>query len=141
MNSCLILEASLSSDLSSVLFVSGMFDKVYRDVESVRSRAIAKIESLRVTTEEQVGLEIFQLFIIDLLGRNSPAAKIFESKLGEDFEETVVVRRYCAGHISWRPDVFGKIRAEKRTLIDQNSHAVNWKICLMECQFPWLFVS
>jgi hypothetical protein len=61
-------------------------------VESVRSRALAKIEALRVTTEEQTGLEVFQLFIADLLGRDSPAAKIFQSKLGEDFEQTKVVK-------------------------------------------------
>ena len=87
-----ILARTQSSDLSDLLFISGMFDSIYRDVESVRSRALAKIEALRVTTEEQTGLEIFHLFIMDLLGRDSPAAKIFQSKLGEDFEQTKVVK-------------------------------------------------
>ena len=87
-----ILAQTQSSDLSDVLFISGMFDSIYHDIKSVRSRALAKIEALRVTTEEQTGLEIFHLFIVDLLGRDSPAAKIFQSKLGEDFEETKVVK-------------------------------------------------
>eukprot|EP01035_Chromulina_nebulosa_P038255 gene38255-51666_t len=87
-----ILARSQSSDLSALLFIAGMFDRIYHDVESVRSRALAKIEALRVTTEEQTGLEVFQLFIADLLGRDSPAAKIFQSKLGEDFEQTKVVK-------------------------------------------------
>eukprot|EP01035_Chromulina_nebulosa_P027316 gene27316-35900_t len=87
-----ILARSQSSDLSDMLFISGMFDSIYLDVESVRSRALAKIEALRVTTEEQTGLEVFHLFIVDILGRDSPAAKIFQSKLGEDFEQTKVVK-------------------------------------------------
>ena len=91
-HSVAILPQTRPSDLSEVLFISGMYDSIYNDVESVRSRALAKIETLRVTTEEQTGLEVLHLFIVDLLGRNSPAAKIFESKLGEDFEETKVVK-------------------------------------------------
>eukprot|EP01036_Dinobryon_divergens_P026337 gene26337-biopygen21943 len=87
-----ILARSQSSDLSDLLFIAGMFDRIYLDVESVRNSALAKIEALRVTTEEQTGLEVFQLFIADLLGRDSPAAKIFRSKLGEDFEQTKVVK-------------------------------------------------
>eukprot|EP01036_Dinobryon_divergens_P033948 gene33948-biopygen26875 len=44
-----ILARSQSSDLSALLFIAGMFDRIYHDVESVRSRALAKIEALRVT--------------------------------------------------------------------------------------------
>ena len=91
-NSEAILSRTQSSDLSEVFFVAGMFDKIYRSVQSVRTRAISKIDILRVTTEEQKGFEIFHLFIVDILGRDSPAAKIFESKLSEDFEETKVVK-------------------------------------------------
>ena len=87
-----ILSRTQSSDLSEVLFVAGMFDKIFRSAESVRRRAVSRIDILRVTTEEQKGLEIFHLFIVDVLGRDSPAAKIFESKLGEDFGETKVVK-------------------------------------------------
>ena len=88
----MILARTQSNDLSDVLFVSGMFDKIYHDIENVRKRAVSKIEALRVTSEDQKGLEILHLFMMDLLGRRSPAAKIFESKLGEDFEETKVVK-------------------------------------------------
>ena len=87
-----ILARTQSSDLSDVLFISGMFDSINHDVESVRSRALAKIEALRVTTEEQTGLELLHLFIVDLLGRDSSAAMIFQSKIGEDFEQTKVVK-------------------------------------------------
>jgi hypothetical protein len=87
-----ILSRTQSSDLSEVLFVAGMFDKIFRSAESVRRRAVSRIDILRVTTEEQKGLEIFHLFIVDVLGRDSPAAKIFEGKLGEDFAETKVVK-------------------------------------------------
>ena len=87
-----ILARSQSSDLSEVLFISGIFDTIFHDIGTVRNRAIAKVDALRVTTEEQKGLEILHLFIMDLLGKDSSAAMIFKSKLGEDFEETQVVK-------------------------------------------------
>ena len=86
-----ILARTQSSDLSELFFISGVFDSIYIDVHSVRKRVLSKIEALRVTTEEQTGMEVLHLFIVNLLGRNSPAAKIFGSKLDEDFEETKVV--------------------------------------------------
>eukprot|EP01037_Dinobryon_pediforme_P018725 gene18725-biopygen11410 len=51
-----------------------------------------KIKTLQAVTEEQVGLELLNLFLMDLLDRDSPAGKIFESKIDEDFEGTRVVR-------------------------------------------------
>ena len=45
--------------LSDLTFVSGMFEKIYSDVEVVRNRAVAKTETLRVTTEQQIGMEVF----------------------------------------------------------------------------------
>ena len=119
---------SQASDLADVLFIPGMFDKIYVFVESVRNIAMTKIEALRVTTEEQTGLEIFQLFIGDLLGRDSPAAKIFESKLGEDFEEKVVVnynKKVLAGAVlvtmnilfAYYSILYGSVRGEAWQMI------------------------
>ena len=49
---------------------------------------------MKITTDENVGLEILHLFIKDLLGKTTPAAKIFSSKADEDFEHTKVVTRF-----------------------------------------------
>eukprot|EP01037_Dinobryon_pediforme_P022829 gene22829-biopygen13772 len=48
---------------------------------------------LRLVGDEQAGLELLHLFLIDVLGRHSSAAKIFASKLDEDFKETKVSDR------------------------------------------------
>ena len=51
----------------------------------------AKIEKLRLATDEHTGLEILHLFVLDLLGRDTPAARFFEQKSDEDFKRTKVV--------------------------------------------------
>ena len=38
-----------------------------------------------------IGLEIMHLFMMDLLGRTTPAAKIFQEKFGEEFSHSRVV--------------------------------------------------
>ena len=47
-----ILSRMQANILSDLTFVSGMFEKIYNDVKVVRNRAVAKIETLRVTTEQ-----------------------------------------------------------------------------------------
>ena len=94
--------SGLDLELSDVYFKSGIFDKIFEDVEHVRRTALVKISALKVVSEEQAGLEILHLFLKDLLGRDSPAAKIFNNKLEEDFEATRVVtfsRKVIAGII------------------------------------------
>ena len=80
------------SDTTEPLFGPRILDKICCHIAGVFDQAQSKLEILRVTTEEQIGLEIFHLFIVDLLGRDSPAAKIFQSKLCADFGETNVVK-------------------------------------------------
>ena len=52
------------------------------------ARRVAKLHQL---PEENVGIEILTLFILDLLGRDTPAARIFLRKVDEDFKSTRVV--------------------------------------------------
>ena len=44
-------------------------------------------------TDTHIGIEVIQLFIQDLLGRDTAAAKIFRSKLEEDYSHLPVVKR------------------------------------------------
>jgi hypothetical protein len=39
-----------------------------------------KLEKLSVATDSQIGLEILHMFVLDLLGRDTAAAKIFKTK-------------------------------------------------------------
>jgi hypothetical protein len=64
---------------------------IRKEVEFVKSETAKKVEKLNLATDKHTGLEILHLFIMDLLGRNTPAARIFETKSEEDFEHTRVV--------------------------------------------------
>ena len=50
-----------------------------------------KSTKLKIATDAHTGLEILHLFILDLLGKTTPAARVFEAKAGEDFRYTKVV--------------------------------------------------
>ena len=60
----------------------------YVDTESKK-----KIEKLSMADDDHTGLEILHLFVLDLLGRETNAARIFESKTAEDFKHKQVVTR------------------------------------------------
>ena len=45
-------------------------------------------------TVQHAGLEILQLFILDLLGRDTPAARIFKEKFAEEFEDSLAVQAW-----------------------------------------------
>ena len=53
-------------------------------MEAVRRESLKKIEKLRFATDVHCGLEILHSFVLDLLGRSTPAAKIFLTKSEEE---------------------------------------------------------
>jgi len=63
------------------------------EMKFVRRETQAKFEKLRFATDVQIGMEILHLFIIDLLGRDTPVAKIFMTKSEEDFRHSFVVTK------------------------------------------------
>ena len=54
------------------------------EMEAVRKESLKKIEKLRFATDVHCGLEILHSFVLDLLGRSTPAAKIFLTKSEEE---------------------------------------------------------
>jgi hypothetical protein len=60
------------------------------DVESL-SKNIGN--SLKLATDQHIGLEILHLFVLDVLGRDTLAARIFKAKAAEDFFTVRVVTR------------------------------------------------
>jgi hypothetical protein len=66
---------------------------IHGELAFVRSETAKKVEKLRYATDQHTGLEILHLFIVDLLGRRTPAARIFETKAMEDFKHTRVVSK------------------------------------------------
>jgi hypothetical protein len=60
------------------------------EVAQQRSHYVSK-HRLDGALEEHIGLEIMQLFVMDVLGRDSNAARIFQAKAEEDFKVIPVV--------------------------------------------------
>jgi hypothetical protein len=66
-------------------------ETIEAEVESVWLEAAAVSEALPNYSVHHAGLEILHLFMVDLLGRNTAAAKIFKEKFGEEFADSQVV--------------------------------------------------
>jgi hypothetical protein len=70
------------------------------ELNSAELEAGAISEALPNYSVQHAGLEILHLFMVDLLGRNTAAAKIFKEKFGEEFADSQVVvaaQKYAAG--------------------------------------------
>eukprot|EP01038_Epipyxis_sp_PR26KG_P009221 gene9221-12434_t len=81
--------------LYNILWRSGRLsamDRIKNEMRTVRNKASKCASKLRLATDSHIGLELLHLFIIDLLGRETPAARIFETKAEEDFKYVTVVR-------------------------------------------------
>ncbi len=48
-----------------------------KEMRFVQNEAKNKLEKLSTAEDSQIGLEMLHLFVLDLLGRDTPAAKIF----------------------------------------------------------------
>jgi hypothetical protein len=55
-------------------------ESLKNEMKFVRREAQHKLEKLVVATDSQIGLELLHMLVLDLLGRNTPAAKIFATK-------------------------------------------------------------
>jgi hypothetical protein len=62
----------------------GTVDLIYDELEIVQRHGHLAYEKLQIADDEHIGLEILHLFILDLLGRDTPAARIFLSKSSEE---------------------------------------------------------
>ena len=51
---------------------------------SVQKAAVERYDKLKLATDSHAGLELLHLFVLDILGRNTPAAQIFSSKASEE---------------------------------------------------------
>ena len=70
---------------------SGTEAVIAREIVKVKRQCELIVDKLRLATDTHAGLEILHLFVLDLLGRDSPAGKIFESRSAEDFKRICVV--------------------------------------------------
>ena len=53
---------------------------IRKELATIRREVTTKGRALRYSSDVQIGLELMHLFVLDLLGRATPAAKIFQTK-------------------------------------------------------------
>jgi hypothetical protein len=79
------------------------------ELESVNIDSAEICRTLINYSVQHAGLEILHLFMVDLLGRNTAAAKIFKEKFGEEFADSQVVlvaQKYAAGGLMFGLNAF-----------------------------------
>jgi hypothetical protein len=69
-------------------------EAIYEDIRESNAEAKELNDTLPRYTVQHGGLAILNLFLLDLLGRSTVAARIFRNKFEEDFEETKAVSRW-----------------------------------------------
>jgi hypothetical protein len=60
-------------------------DLIKKEIRIVHEMTEEKYRKLKLATDVQIGLEILHLFLMDLLGRTTPAAKIFAAKSENEY--------------------------------------------------------
>ena len=73
---------------------------ILKELKFVREEVQAKFNKLRFASDVQTGVEILHLFVLDLLGRDTPVAKIFLTKSEEDFRHSMVVANWVKA-LTW----------------------------------------
>ena len=63
------------------------------ELDYVKEESLHWSELLSNAKDDRIGVEILQLFIQDLLGHNTPAAKIFHAKAEEDYTTMSIVNK------------------------------------------------
>jgi hypothetical protein len=82
--------------LNSILCkqVNSAADVIKKEMQFVKEETKRIVERLRPQSDAKKGIEILHLFILDLLGRGTPNAIMFQSKMEEDFRQSYVVTRF-----------------------------------------------
>jgi len=77
--------------------LSSIEKTVLNVIYETKVSAAKEVKKLKFAQDSHIGLEIMHMFVIDLLGRDTPAAKIFAAKAEEDFTFATVVTRFVKG--------------------------------------------
>ncbi len=65
--------------------------EIVKELDYVKKECAYFTEKLADATDVHIGLELIHLFILDLLGRTTPAAKIFLNKASSEFRHVAVM--------------------------------------------------
>lgn len=76
-------------------------DRIRQEVACVQTQSKMKIDELQRVPDEHVGLEILHAFVLDVLGRETAAARIFQSTSSQSFKTMQVRIAYkCTAGVS-----------------------------------------
>jgi hypothetical protein len=67
---------------------------IQKELALVEKKSQETTERLHLAVDSHIGLDILHKFILDILGRDTPPAKIFANKTGEDFRRSIVQTRH-----------------------------------------------
>jgi hypothetical protein len=88
-----LFEHDLMDDADHHSRLTAKLDLIGHEITVVEKESSFHIHRLAECSDEQKGVELLQLFVLDLLGRDSIAARILRAKMEEDFEDMVVVSK------------------------------------------------
>ena len=64
---------------------SGTQNIIRREIQDVKNASTEKRNKLDAASDVQIGLEMMHLFVVDLLGRRTLAARLFITKSEEEY--------------------------------------------------------
>jgi hypothetical protein len=101
-------------------------DMIKKQLKFVHSQSRIKYEKLRLASDVQTGTEILHCFILDILGRDTAVAKIFEAKTEEDFRHSYVLTRNVKA-LAWLTVVLLNIFFVYFTLLRGLERGLDWQ--------------
>jgi hypothetical protein len=111
-------------------------DVIEQSIEESTKIAMKKRSKLTVASDVQIGLEVMHLFIIDLLGKNTPAAKIFDTLTCEEFQHSRVVTK-TAKRMAWCAVIVLNVYFVYFSVLRGMTRSVSWQrdyviVCVAE---------
>jgi hypothetical protein len=88
-----LLSSNQTEHLKNKIMLNAKLDIIAHEIQSVEKESTYRIHKLAECSDEQKGVELMQLFVLDLLGRDTIAARILRAKMEEDFTDMPVVSR------------------------------------------------
>jgi hypothetical protein len=114
-------------------------EKILRDeMQFVRSETEKKIKKLEIASDSHIGVELMHLFMLDVLGRDTPAAKIFLTKSQQDFSHSYVLPEYVKV-VAWIVVVILNLFFVYFSLVRAMQRGYSWQILYaMACLLQFL---
>jgi hypothetical protein len=99
---------------------------IKNEIISVTKESCRASEELKFATDEHIGITLLHLFVLDVLGRHTAAARIFESKTAEDFNRIRVVTR-TSKMMAWLAVIFMNLIFVTFTVLRAYQRGNSWQ--------------